>query len=105
MKTRYLHVGGVVAMGFDSRAKYLLVISHDGRGLFSTSTWERVARDYALAYPEDGHGIGIGPIDGIRVPVAEMDYDTEKVSLSSPDGSITVEYESGTITVLDNSKK
>ena len=87
-------------MGFDATAEYLLVISHAGRGLFSTTTWQRVARDTALAYPENGYGVGIGPIDGVRVPVTEMDFDTEIVSLKSPDGTISVEYESGAITVI-----
>lgn len=86
-------------MGFASNGEYLLVISHSGRGLFSTRTWKRVARDSTEAYPTNGCGIGIGPIDGIQTPVAEMDFKTEKLSLRSPDGSITVEFESGTITL------
>src|SRR5689334_17529198 len=60
-----LHVGGLIAMGFDPSGEYLLTISHAGRGVFSTRTWERVARDSALAYPADGHGVGIGPIAGV----------------------------------------
>ena len=50
---QYLHVGGLVAMGFDASGNYLLTISHAGRGVFSTRTWERVARDPELAYPKD----------------------------------------------------
>jgi hypothetical protein len=92
-------VGGLVAMGIDPTGEYLLTISHSGRGVFSTRTWERVARDTALAYPKDGRGIGIGPIAGVEVPVTEMNYDTEELALRSPDGSIVLEYESGTITV------
>ena len=103
-KVRYLHVGGVLAMGFDPQAEYLLVISHSGRGVFSTCSWERVARDVELAYPVEGCGIGIGPIEGIRIPVTEMDFRTEKVSLSGCNGSIIIEYESGTITVIDKSQ-
>ena len=30
---RHLFVGGLVAMGFDSAGKYLLTISHSGRGV------------------------------------------------------------------------
>ncbi|SFI92300.1 hypothetical protein [Planctomicrobium piriforme] len=101
---RYLHVGGVVAMGFDPTAEYLLVISHSGRGVFSTCSWDRVARDPKLAYPTGGYGIGIGPIEGVRIPVVEMDYRTEKVSLSGRNGSLQLEYESGTITVIDESR-
>jgi hypothetical protein len=86
-------------MGFDPSGEYLLTISHSGRGVFSTQTWEQVARDLSLAYPEDGHGIGIGPIDGISVPVTEMNYGTENLSLTSPDGSLSLEYDNGTIFV------
>jgi hypothetical protein len=97
----YLGVGGVVAMGFDPSEQFLLVISHSGRGVFSTSTWERLARDTELAYPVEGIGIGIGPIEGLRLPVTEMDYSTDKVSLSHRNGSVFLEYESGTITVFN----
>lgn len=100
-KKLYLHVGGVVAMGFALDGEYLLVVSHSGRGVFCTRTWERVARDLELEYPEDGCGIGIGPIDGMKVAVTEIDYDTEKLSLKSPDGLLTLDYESGTITIVD----
>lgn len=86
-------------MGFDPSGEYLLTISHSGRGVFSTRTWERVARDPALAYPENGHGVGIGPIAGVLVPVTEMNYDTEDLALTSSDGSVSLEYDSGTITV------
>jgi hypothetical protein len=49
-------------MGFDASGEYLLTISHSGRGVFSTRTWERVSRDPELVYPEGGFGLGIGPI-------------------------------------------
>jgi hypothetical protein len=96
---QYLHVGGLVAMGFDPTGEYLLTISHSGRGVFSARTWERVARDPEPAYPEGGHGVGIGPIAGVAVPVEEIDYDTERVSLISPDGRLTLKYESGMVAV------
>lgn len=86
-------------MGFDASGEYLLTISHGGRGVFSARTWERVARDPALAYPEDGYGIGIGPIAGLPVTVTEVDYDTGELTLISPDGTVVLEYDSGTITV------
>jgi hypothetical protein len=69
---RYLVIGGVLAVGFDPTSEYLLVISHSGRGVFSTRTWERVARSTELAYPEGGVGFGIGPIGGQAIPVTEM---------------------------------
>jgi len=98
MKT-YLHIGGLVAAGFDASGSYLLTIMHSGRGVFVTSTWERVARDYAFAYPEAGCGVGIGPIDGQTIPVTEMDYEKEKMHLTSPDGRITLNCESSGIAV------
>lgn len=99
---KYLHIGGVVAVGFAANGEYLLVISHSGRGVFSTQTWERVARDIELAYPHGGFGIGIGPIDGQAIPVTEMDYDTGHFGVTSPNGSIIVECESSGIAVLDS---
>ena len=96
---RYLHVGGLVAMGFDRTGEYLLTISHSGRGVFSTRTWERVARDLTLAYPQDGFGVGIGPIAGALIAVTEMNYDTEELKMTSSDGRLSLEYETGVITV------
>jgi hypothetical protein len=86
-------------MGFDPSGEFLLTISHSGRGVFSTRTWERVARDAALAYPKGGQGIGIGPIAGVPVAVTEMNYDTEELALTSANGKLSLEYDSGTITV------
>jgi hypothetical protein len=96
---KYLHIGGVVAAGFSANGEYLLVISHSGRGVFSTWSWERVARDIDLAYPDGGFGIGIGPIDGQAIRVTEMDYDTGYFRVTSPDGSVILECESSGIAV------
>lgn len=96
---RYLHIGGVVAVGFDPSAAYLLVITHSGRGVFSTRSWERVARSTEVAYPEHGLGIGIGPIAGQQIPVTEMDYEVAHMRLMSPDGRILLECESSGIEV------
>jgi hypothetical protein len=96
----YLHIGGVVAVGFDPTGDYLLTITHSGRGVFRTTTWERVARDKSLAYPKDGIGIGIGPIDGQRIPVAEMNYETGEMSITSPDCRFKLECESSGIAVF-----
>ena len=98
---RHLHVGGVVAMGFDPNGNFLLVISHNGRGVFSTRTWERVARDTRLAYPENGIGIGIGPIVDQQIPMNELDFTTEELRLQSQDGRIQLFYAEGTIEVID----
>jgi hypothetical protein len=94
-----LHVGGLVAAGFDSSGLYLLTVSHAGRGVFSTNTWERVARDSTVAYPENGKAIGIGPIEGVEVDVKEKNYDTEDLHLSSPDGRFVLDYDSGAISI------
>ena len=65
---KYLHLGGLMAVGFDATGKYLLTVSHSGRGVFSTESWERVARDYELVYPEEGIALGIGPAPGDLQP-------------------------------------
>jgi hypothetical protein len=84
--TIFLHIGGLVAVGFDVSGNFLLTISHSGRGVFSTGDWSRVAREYEMAYPEGGVGIGIGPIAGQRIPVRELNSD-HPVRVSSPDGA------------------
>jgi hypothetical protein len=96
---KYLHVGGVIAMGFDPTGEYLLVISHSGRGVFSTKKWERIARDTELAYPEHGRGLGIGPINGISIEITEKNYDTEELHVTTPNGLLRLDYDSGTITI------
>lgn len=96
---RYLHIGGVVAVGFDPTVENLLVITHSGRGVFSTRTWERVARDIELAYPTGGVGVGIGPLDGQSIRVTEMDYDSGQMRVVSPGGRIVLDCESSGIAV------
>src|SRR5687768_10422616 len=94
----YLHIGGLIAAGFDPSSSYLLTISHSGRGVFSTKTWERVAREYDETYR--GYGEGIGPIEGQEIPVVEMDYDTETFEVISPDGRFRLACESSGIAVI-----
>jgi hypothetical protein len=91
---RYLHIGGVVAVGFDATGAFLLVITHSGRGVFSTATWERVARDTDLAHPVGGVGVGIGPIAGQSVPVTVMNYQTDEMRVAGPGGRFVLECES-----------
>ena len=98
--TSYLHIGGVVAVGFDPSGEYLLTITHAGRGVFSTRTWERLARSIELAYPENGIGVGIGPIDGQAIAVTEMDYNLGRMRVVSPDGRFVLECESSGIAVI-----
>lgn len=97
----YLHVGGVVAVGFDPTGEYLLVITHNGRGVFSTRDWVRVARNTEPAYPSRGAGVGIGPIADQVVPVTEMNYETGEMQVVSPDGRFVLDCESSGIAVTD----
>ena len=80
---KHIAIGGLVAAGFDTSAAYMLVVSHAGRGVFSTATWDRVARDHTVVYPDDGHVIGIGPLDGVRIPVKELNYDTGELRFAN----------------------
>lgn len=96
---RYLHIGGVVGVGFDPTGEYLLVITHSGRGVFSTRTWERIARSTELAYPVGGIGNGIGPIAGQAIPVNDMNYNTGEMRVVSPDGRFVLQCESSGIHV------
>ena len=94
----HLHIGGLVAVGFDATGHYLLTVSHSGRGVFRTADWVRVARDSTLAYPKDGTAVGIGPIEGMTIPVAELDSDHD-VSLRSPTGLLTLRCASDGIVI------
>jgi hypothetical protein len=85
-QTKYLFVGGLVAMGFDSTDRFLLTVSHSGRGVFATETWERVAYEPELAFPEAGKAVGIGPIQGQVINVLERDETCEQILMDSPGG-------------------
>ena len=71
-----LHVGGLVAVGFDTSGNFLLTVSHAGRGVFDIHSRQGVARDYALAYPIDGLAVGIGPLANEHLSVIEIDDET-----------------------------
>ena len=98
---KHLFVGGLVAMGFDPSGKFLLTVTHSGRGVFATDTWERVARDPALAYPDAGKAVGIGPIDGQVIDVQERDERREQIVMRSPDGRFRLLGESEGITISE----
>lgn len=102
-KPKYLFVGGLVAMGFDPSGKFLLTVTHSGRGVFATETWERVARDPTLAYPDAGKAVGIGPIDGQLIDVQERDERREQIVMQSPDGRFRLLGESEGITISEQS--
>jgi len=97
---KYLLVGGLVAMGFDASGKFLLTVSHSGRGVFSTDTWERVARDYGLSYPDGGKALGIGPLEGQVIKVEQRDQTRECIEMKSPDGKYRLVGESDGITII-----
>src|SRR5262245_52768651 len=97
--TKHLFIGGLVAAGFDPDGKYLLDVSHSGRGLFDTRTWECVARERELSYPACGYAGGIGPIATIAVPVREIDGETGLLHFITADAKFSVWYEEGTLTV------
>ena len=94
-----VHIGGLVAVAFDPTGEYLLAISHSGRGVFSTRTWERLARDYEPAYPINGKSTGIGPIQGAEFDVVPLESDTAAYA-TSPDGLLEVHCESSYIAVV-----
>ena len=47
--------------------------------------------------------MGIGPIEGMSLPVTKVDYETGQLRFESPDRAYRFEYDSGTITVTDAS--
>jgi hypothetical protein len=99
MTSIHLPIGGLVAVGFDPTERYLLVVTHSGRGVFDTHSWKRVARDHGLAYPDQGRAVGIGPIDDLVIPVVELDLDHPN-RVTSPSGRIVVICESSGIEVV-----
>lgn len=101
MANRFLIVGGLVAVGFDPTEAFLLVVSHSGRGVFRTTGWSRIARDYELAYPKNGRVVGIGPLQGQSVAVAELDLVTDNPLITqSPSGRIKLRCTSDAIEVI-----
>lgn len=100
-KPKCLLVGGLVGMGFDATGRFLLTVSHSGRGVFAVETWERVARDAGVAYPENGTAQGIGPLAGSTIPVNERVGEVDIISMRSPDGRFELLGESSGITVRE----
>lgn len=88
-------------MGFDATGRFLLTVSHSGRGVFAVGTWERVARDAELAYPDAGKAAGIGPIHGQVIEVLERDEKREQIEMQSPDGRFHLLGESDGITITE----
>lgn len=69
-------VGGLIGVGFGANDRYLLVISHDGRGIIDCETLEKVGRDPDSSYEwldeSSLNAEGIGPLEGEIVPVAGL---------------------------------
>jgi len=99
----YLHIGGVIALGFSSNGSHLLVVSHDGIGVFEINSWKKIARDRSASYPDNGKVQGIGPLAGQTVEVTEIDYDTGLMAVVSPDDKYLFYYETGTVTITEHS--
>ena len=60
-------IGGLLEIGFAADSELLLVVSHEGRGVFDCSTGKRVARDYEIDMEQWTDTIrltaqGIGPL-------------------------------------------
>ena len=86
-------------MGFGASGKFLLTVSHSGRGVFSTGSWERVARDNLPFYPAKGMVLGIGPLSDELVEVMERDENRDRIEMVSPDGKYHLIGESDGITI------
>jgi hypothetical protein len=72
-----LHTGGLTGVGTDAASRYLLVVSHDGRGVFDLASGERVARDRGnvpdTEFRENPFTVGgIGPLAGTMIPCAGL---------------------------------
>ena len=118
---RAILVGGLTDVGF-GRAdgqEFVLVVSHDGRGVFS-SDGRRVARDDApldSAWHDERKrtALGIGPLDGERVSLAGLcggalcgvtgdGWQLERVDLDAEERVVLMppEEESGVVQIADD---
>ncbi|MGW0941840.1 hypothetical protein ACWD4O_04705 [Streptomyces sp. NPDC002623] len=82
-RVAFVPVGGLLGIGFASHPDHgrdlVMVVSHDGHGLFDAVTGEKIARDRDPD-PEDGTPDavadlscpGLGPISGSRVRIAGL---------------------------------
>lgn len=68
-------VGGLTEVGFAEDGALLLVLSHDGRGVFDCASGEPIARDENPEFPFDASGscaAGIGALAGQTIEVAGL---------------------------------
>lgn len=73
-------MGGTTDIGFCSDSRYLLVASMQGRGVFEIESCERVARDsdWPGTWHHNSTIEGIGPLEGMEVPVRGFENPTSK---------------------------
>ncbi|MBN1500582.1 MAG: hypothetical protein JW982_10515 [Spirochaetes bacterium] len=76
-KINEIPIGGLVAIGFDSNEKYLLLITHSGRGLFEIKTMNKIARDYEVMYPNNSEIKGIGILQEEIIKVYEFEFNNK----------------------------
>jgi hypothetical protein len=73
-RVAFVAVGGLTEVGF--AGSFLLVVSHQGRGVVDLASGERVARDRhetgAWFDAARGTALGIGPLEGIAVEVTGL---------------------------------
>jgi hypothetical protein len=84
-------VGGVTDIGFSSDEAWLLIVSHDGRGLFDLATGKRAARDDEQPSmdspwidPTEKLVTGIGPAARVNFAVAGLSGGT--LAMETPQG-------------------
>src|SRR5467141_2444972 len=73
-----LIVGGATSVGIDASSRYLVVVTHSGRGLFKLSDGKRVARD-AEVFGQWYFGAecqGFGPLHGTKIPIFGFGHKT-----------------------------
>jgi hypothetical protein len=78
-----LIVGGATSVGIDSSSRYVVVVSHSGRGLFKLSDGRRIARDNEVFGPwyYGAQCEGFGPLHGIKIPIFGFGHKTPAVIL------------------------
>lgn len=72
-------IGGLTELGIDPSSRYLLCVSHSGRGVWDLEHRQRVARDYeeptdSWFSAADRTALGIGPIDGTAIAINGLHF-------------------------------
>jgi len=83
-KIHDLIMGGTTGLGISPDSKYILAVSHNGRGLFDITTGERVARDYEEFgnWNRDSEVDGIGKCEGIAFQVSGLHSETPEIVMN-----------------------